>query len=242
MTAREALDLGAERVREQFPDRPLLRARIMHEIGSVYVNLELNEEAAPLLEDAFEIRKAALPPDHPHLADSMESVGILKKVLGEYEQARSLIEGAVEIRERVYGPDDPLVAKALRDLGNVYRRLGRLDEAAETLGRAVRIRELESEEDEDLAYAVDGYAAVLLRQGRLDEAEPMFERALELRRKIHGPRHYQVSLSLHNLGVLYANQRRNEEALSMYEQRSPFRSRCSDPTTPRSRAAGRPWL
>jgi non-specific serine/threonine protein kinase/serine/threonine-protein kinase len=218
ITAREALDLGAARVRTEFPDRPLLRARIMHEIGSVYINLGLNDEAAPLLEDAFEIRKAELPADHPYLADSMESLGFLKHDLGEYNDALALFQGSVEIREQAYGPNDPMVAKALRNVGNAYRRLGQLDEAAENLGRAVRIRELEDEETESLAYAVDGYAAVLLYQGRYDEAEPMFLRALELRRRIHGPRHYQVALSLHNTAVLYSAQHRYDEAIQSLEE------------------------
>lgn len=45
-------------------------------------------------------------------------------------------------------------------------------------------------------------AGVLEAEGRLDEAAALYERALSLKRTVHGPNHAEVAATLHNLAVL----------------------------------------
>ncbi len=57
ISAREILDEGAGKIREELAGEPLLKARLMDTMGNVYLNLGLYEQARPLLEEALETRR-----------------------------------------------------------------------------------------------------------------------------------------------------------------------------------------
>ena len=59
ITAREILDRGAERIREDLADQPRVQARMMATIGEVYRGLGLYDDALPLLEESLKLHEIA---------------------------------------------------------------------------------------------------------------------------------------------------------------------------------------
>ena len=55
-----------------------------------------------------------------------------------------------------------------------------------------------------------------MQSGQYSQAEPLLEGALEIRKRLLGPTHPDVIISLHNLATLYDNQGRYLESESLY--------------------------
>ncbi len=100
MTAREILDRGAERLRgQELEDQPLLQARLMDTIGSVYGKLGLHEPAVELLAEALEIRRDHLGEDHPDLLRTLEDHALFLRQKGRGQEAATLEARAETARE-----------------------------------------------------------------------------------------------------------------------------------------------
>jgi tetratricopeptide (TPR) repeat protein len=98
ITAREILDKGAARVEQELKGEPLVKARLMDTMGTVYMNLGLYPQAAPLVEKALDVRRQALPPGDPIIAESLNSLGAVRYALGRLAEAEKLFRNALEIR------------------------------------------------------------------------------------------------------------------------------------------------
>ncbi|MFT5784485.1 MAG: serine/threonine protein kinase, partial [Candidatus Krumholzibacteriia bacterium] len=118
VTAREILDAGALRVREDLADQPVSQVTMMRTMGRVYTELSLYSEAEPLLEES--VRLAAENP----------AVSNLEKAAGFYElaklyswtnrtsEAEELSRQSLQLREQELGLNHLLVAQSLNALGN----------------------------------------------------------------------------------------------------------------------------
>ena len=71
------------------------------------------------------------------------------------------------------------------------------------------------------------------QQGRYAEAEPLYQRALAIREEKLGPEHLYVALTLHNLALLYQNQRKYAEAEPLYQRALAIREKVLGPEHPR---------
>ncbi|MEM7588271.1 MAG: serine/threonine-protein kinase, partial [Acidobacteriota bacterium] len=141
VTARELLDQGAEKIRAEFENRPLTRARFMLTIGEVYESLGLFDQAEPLLEEALTTREAELDPDHPQVAGAVNSLGRLRFTQGQLDEADVHFRRALEIRERTLPPDHPDLASSLNHLAFLLTNQGRYDEAEPLHLRGLEIEE-----------------------------------------------------------------------------------------------------
>jgi serine/threonine protein kinase/tetratricopeptide (TPR) repeat protein len=177
VTARELLDRGAARVREELRGEPAVQATLLDTIGNVYRRLGLYERAAPLLEDALATRRRVLGEDHLDTAASLEDLGELQRERGYYAAAEGLLRRAMVVRERRLGPNAPEVAQSLHELGRVLRQQGRYPEAEGLCRRALAIREARPGDPAAVADTLESLAGVLRDEGRDAEAEPLAERA-----------------------------------------------------------------
>ncbi len=60
VTAREMLDRGAERIRGDLAEDPLVQAQLMRTMGEVYREMGLFAQAQPLLEQALSLQRVRL--------------------------------------------------------------------------------------------------------------------------------------------------------------------------------------
>ncbi|RJP41701.1 MAG: serine/threonine protein kinase [Phycisphaerales bacterium] len=112
----DAVDYAAGRLEKGLTDDPLVRASLLAAIGSVYNDLGKLQTAAADLQEALDIRRRELGPDHPDVADALLRLGRM------YNWAQDGAAAATALREAlgIYrGMDDPppgAVADVLLDL------------------------------------------------------------------------------------------------------------------------------
>ena len=87
VTARELLDQGARRMQEAAGGDRLTQARLADAMGVAYLKLGLLGRAKGLVDSALQTRRELLPADHPDLAASLDSAGLLAVRLRQYDQA-----------------------------------------------------------------------------------------------------------------------------------------------------------
>ncbi|CAN0413880.1 unnamed protein product, partial [Laminaria digitata] len=68
------------------------------------------EEAGPLCERSLAIREKALGPDHPDVANSLNTLAELLRKQGKYAEAEPLYARCQAIREKALGPEHPSLA------------------------------------------------------------------------------------------------------------------------------------
>ncbi len=226
ITARELLDQGALRADRGLEDQPLIRARLMQTIGTIYRKLGFYDQAIPLLEQALAAREEHAGRDSLEAAESLDGLAAAHHKKGGHEVALPLAEAALEIRERRLGADHPDVATSLSQLAWVRSKLGEHEAAAPLFERALRIRtEALGPETPEVAKSLSDVGIVSWRLGDYNEAERLLRRALALYEKLLGPDDYQVRLVLNDLAVLFWSQARYEEAEPLLERSLEIKER-----------------
>lgn len=174
LTAREMLDLGADRLADdkELSEYPLTKAAIMEAIGDAYRQLGLFTNAEPLLTEALEIRRDLLPANHPDLASSLQNLGWYYHERGNYPIATVMYDEALQIRRLM--PDDEglrLVSNTLHNKAWMLANEG-WGEEAESLAReafAIR-RKVLGERHRDTIFSHLALCFVLIEQDKFVEA------------------------------------------------------------------------
>ncbi|CAF1445093.1 unnamed protein product, partial [Rotaria sp. Silwood1] len=86
------------------------RADYNHKLGWAYYDMGEYSKALSSYERSLEIRKIALPPNHPDLASSYNNIGNVYNKMGEYSKALSSYERSLEIRKIALPPNHPDLA------------------------------------------------------------------------------------------------------------------------------------
>jgi tetratricopeptide (TPR) repeat protein/tRNA A-37 threonylcarbamoyl transferase component Bud32 len=226
ITARELLDRGAVAIRSRLGEQPVSRARLLDTIGQVYRALELSEPAEPLLREALALREKELGPEHPDVATSLDRLGDLLWIRGDYAGAEAALRRALAIREKTLGPDHLAVADVLDHLGSVYEIQARHDEAKPILERALAIREAELGPDAvAVAASLDDLGVLHLDQGGFAVAEPLFRRALAIREAKLGPDDSEVAVTANGLAIALFQAKRFDESLELHARALAIREK-----------------
>ena len=216
VSARELLDRGAARIREELKDQPLVRARLLDTIGDVYRSMGLYDPGRPLLVEALETRRKLLGPDDPAVAETLQHLATLDRLAGRSADAEAPLREAVRILEKSGQTLER--ARALMALANVESDRSRFAEAERLLLEVVAIREQAVPDSSDLAATLNNLGNLYHEMGRLDDAARVHERSLAIKEKVDGPDHYFLSQSLSNLANVYTKQGRYDLAESMHRR------------------------
>jgi tetratricopeptide (TPR) repeat protein/predicted Ser/Thr protein kinase len=219
VTARELLDTGADRVRSRFEDQPLVQARLMRTLGSIYRKLAMHAESEQLLRDSVEVYESSEATDPGGLASSLDELGVLYAVQGRFAEAEPLFKQSLTIGEEQNGPDSGALLGNLDKLGNLYAIIGRYDEAEPLFRKALAIRERTlGPDDLSLSATLDNLGILLMREGRYDEAEKVTLRSIELKERAFGPDHPRLTQTINNLGTIFDEQGRFAEAEATFRR------------------------
>ena len=194
VTAREILDRGAVRVREEITGPPELRATVLETIARAYRNLGLYESAEPLLEETVALRRGALPGDDPRLASALDQLGVVRALRGDYGGAEPLLAEALSIHRTVFGPGHEQTSRSLNNLALVRHDRGDYEGAEPLYRRALELAATGGAEPHP--SAVGNYALLLHDLGRYAEAESHFRRSIALRRASGAAGDAEVALDL----------------------------------------------
>jgi tetratricopeptide (TPR) repeat protein len=158
------------------------------------------EEAARMLQDAFEVQRRALGPWSPEVAKTLSRLGDVMEAMGEYEKAEPLYQQALRIRRKAYGEIHPTVAKSIADVGVNAGDRDDFKDAEVYLRQALAMqRKLQNGAHPLLAEALNNLAWALNGLGRPAEAEPLYQEALEMKRKLYPDEHTELASGLNNL-------------------------------------------
>jgi eukaryotic-like serine/threonine-protein kinase len=178
ITARDVLDRGAERIRTEFGDQPVVQAELLSEVARVYNNLGLYGRAEPLVEHALELRTEAFGPLSLEVSESLIHLGVLRSNLSFPNEAIELLSRAVDIREpRVDDPDELLI-EAKSTLGWALRGTGAYEQAARLFTEALDEQTRLDPDAPEVADLKFGLAASYHDSGMFEESDSIFRDVL----------------------------------------------------------------
>jgi serine/threonine-protein kinase len=195
ITARELLDQGAQRVDRELASDPRLRATMLDNIGRSYLRLGLYDQAEPLLQRAYELRKKTLGEDNADVASAAFSLGNSIRLQEQYSRAEPFFRESLAIRKKLFGDTGSEVQSSLAFLGECLYLENR-DTDAEPLFRQALALDGQPSADS----TTRNYLALLLeRRGRYPEALQLLREAVEIQRRVSGSESPEFAMSLHNL-------------------------------------------
>lgn len=215
---RALLDAGASRVRQELAGEPELQAAMFTIIGRVYQRLGLYATARPLLQEAWQLRRAG-GGDPAGTAETLNDLGVLLRQQGEYAAAAPLLEQALVLRRELHGRNHNDVAITLVELGRTYCE-GAEPHRAEVLFReALEIRRrLLGPEHRETVTSLSDLGLLLWETGRPAEAETLLRECAELSRRVLGADHPDTGTSLANHALLVMERGDHEAAAGMFRE------------------------
>ncbi len=232
LTAREVLDVGAQRIESDLASQPVVQARLMMTLGAVYRDLGLFDRAQPLLERALALEERRAPQDELAVAAVLNELGLLDRMQGELERARPRLERALAIRERRLGAEHLDVGRTLSTLGTVFRLTGEAAQARALLERAVGIAERHAPKSSESGKWRSNLGLIYQDAGELEPARRAFASATEVLELSEGPESPLVAMTLDNLGSVLRTLGRPAEALPVLERARGIVERTWGPSHP----------
>ncbi len=215
-TLRDVLDRGAQDVGEQLKDDPPVQARLLVLMANAYRQLGEYRKGIALAERAVALRRARQPPEPAELADSIDTLGELRRSDAEYAQAEQLHREALSLRREMAPADPVLIGRSLNNLALTLYEAGRNAEALPLYedSLALRRRTLGDSAPPVLSTLVN---IGLLRRtlGDYAAAEAAFREVFEQRLRTLGETHLATANVMTHLGRTLVSLGRSEEAESL---------------------------
>ena len=201
LSLRDVVDRGAATLPHELSGEPEVAATMMDLIGNVYVQLDLKDQALPLLTRALEIRRRLFGDDHHEVAAIELDLAPVLHELGQDRQAEGLLRHALAVLEREPGKETE-VAATLTLLAEIYKTLGDYGAVRTTLDRAVAQLERAGPPAElELARALTSKGHFLNSVDDGAGALPLFRRALAIHERLLGPQSPGAAASLLDLAA-----------------------------------------
>ena len=135
-TARELLDIGAERIDRELADEPELRLTMLDTLGELYKNLGLENKAVLLARESVLVAQRVWGEDsEAHLLRLSNLANVLADAAGLAERQRVVAQG-LAIAERLADRPTPARARIYLEAASMYQS-ARLDDAAAYSQRAL---------------------------------------------------------------------------------------------------------
>jgi len=157
--------------------------------------------------------------EHPEVAMTLNSLGVLYRELGEYEQAEALCRQALHIQRTILGEQHPEVATSFNNLAVLSRELGDTQQAEEYYQEALRIEQaIFGQQHPGVATTLNNLAHLHTDLGAYEQAEVLYLQVLALRKSVLGEQHPEVASTLNNLAMLYFATEKYEQAIDLCQQ------------------------
>jgi len=156
----------------------------LNNLAGLYRRQNRLTEAEPLLLEAIDIDRKALPKDHPQLANHLSNLASLYRRQNRLAEAEPLLLEAIDIVRKALPKDHPDLAAHLNNLAGLYYSQNRLAEAERLYLEAIDIvRKALPKDHPQLANHLNNLALLYKSQNRLAEAERLYLEAIDIVRK-----------------------------------------------------------
>ncbi len=219
LTAREVLDKGADRIREELADQPALRGRLLDVLGRVYYEMGVLTKAEPLLEEALAVRRDHFGQKHLEVVESLRHLGWVREDQDATDEALALHREALDIHTELLGPDYLDVTESKEDMARMLRTTGAYAESEMLFKEVLSTRRDALGDDHlDLASTLNNLGTLYWVMDRYDEGEAVYRESLAIRRKQWGDKHPLVVTTMNNLGLLLHDKGDYPEALIVLKE------------------------
>ena len=200
ITARELLDQGAKRIDAEFAAAPDVQATMLYNIGDAYGQLGLREQAQPLLERAYDLRRKLFGDDSLDVAKTAVALAKVYRLEGQYAKSEALLRQALLTAQKAPGENNRFIAEVLSELGFTLF-LDSQDSEAELLLR--KSLSLNSRQDDGYrAFTQSELSLVLRARGDVSEAWQIGSEAVQTLERLEGPDTPEVVGARNNLNVV----------------------------------------
>ncbi len=190
-------------------------------------------QAGQLLQQALAICEQHYGPEHPTVAEILDTLGANSYYQGDYQQAEQLIQRAVNIYEQLQEARRTKIVGLLNNLAAVYNEQGKYTQSEPILLRAWAIaQDALPLEDAMTTGVLNNLGYLYYLQGRYAEAEPYYQQVLTIRERSREPDHPEIILCLNNLAALYRVQGKYAEAEQLFQKALAARERILGPQHP----------
>ncbi|MCC6364475.1 MAG: tetratricopeptide repeat protein [Bryobacterales bacterium] len=229
VTARELLDQASTGIDTGLTNDPLLRARMMQIMGTVYANLGIYTQAESLFQRAEGIRSSTLGRENPETLRSANSLVDAVFRQGRYAEADKMARASLDVERRVLGPEHPEILSLLDSLAGILDKEGREREAERMLRDTLAVeRRVLGPANPATLRSLEHLAPFL----KGAEAEKLSREVFETRRRILGPNHPETLASMNNLAIVLADR---DEAEKLMLEAIQIERRVLGPDHPKTR-------
>lgn len=191
------------------------------------------DEALAQEESALVLREKAMGPESSAVANSLQQLGNIYHLKGDYPKAETALQHALTIRENTSGPESNDAFALLVNLGGLYFDMGELDKAEQFMQRATVIQGKAVNLDPSRVMALfNNFALVYYAKGDYAAAEQDFERAIAIEQQVFGPGDSEVADTLVNLSGLYQAMGDYLKMESVAQQALAIYEKVLDPDSP----------
>lgn len=216
--AREIQESIVEMRAKTVPESDPQRADDLNDLAMICDRLGDDESAAQSWRGSLALlRKAKIEEAAARIVPRQSALAETERRLGHIEESERLLVEAIAISEK-HLPQDQRHARLLNNLGALLWDQRRFDEATRLLQEALRISEVDPKSTPlRIAVAHHNLANLKREQGDWAEAERLHLRALSIAREklAQDP---QFPIFLKELAVLYADEKRFDEAFPLWEE------------------------
>lgn len=194
---------------------PRANALLHRAIGDTYRGLGLLDEAAKLLERAYDLCSQAFGPVDEETLVTMNNLGTTYREMGHLDSAEKLLSKALMEAELTPSTKSRVIL-ALRNNLALCRAKAAPDESIQVLEESLeRARVVLGPDDMDTLTIMNSLAMVYLDRREVDRARVMLEACLELACKRSGEQSYIAQKAKQNLSIAYYVQGRLPDVLRL---------------------------
>ncbi len=237
VTVREALALGADRIRADLADRPLVASELLRTIGATYLNLGLPNDGLPLLQEALALVESVRDAPPFDIALTQDRLAAAYLMLGRVPQAEPFLRGSIAYWDAQPLGEHRFAYGAYNNLGAILLARGDIDGALVALGEGVRHARATEGAEGALAGMAHNLSALHLNAGRYDLADSLSQIALPLAANALGRDHPLYNPVLGGVAEGRLMTGHVDQADGMFEElEADLRERFPDQTSRRARA------
>jgi tetratricopeptide (TPR) repeat protein len=198
---------------------PQDEVRLLNALATLYQLQHRFTEAEMLFQEALDMTRSALGPNHPVASMSLNNLAVLYMKQDRFSEAKILLEESLKIDKDNYSEHDPTIATAMNNMAGLYQSQGQLIQAEIIFKKALSIYTYFFPNDHpDIANVTNNLAQIYHEQGRYDEAESMYKESLRIRRITLPQNHSSIADTLNNLAGLYHEVGRFVEAENLFKE------------------------
>ena len=217
-TARELLDLGAQRIETALQDEPEARVEVMQTLAEMYYQLQLSDEAAAIETRRIALLKQLHGANDKRVAEalillgsSLHATARRGEILPALEEARRILDANGDQRSRLRG--DLLTRLAQRHQNVSFEKMQVYADAAVAVLRAHEVPN-----EDRLGTALHLAARARVQLGAYAEGERLYRESIVEVRKETPVAHLNIVQSLVALGECLALQHKADAAVQTYRE------------------------